>query len=33
MKNMVKEVFTLTFIALVCSTLIYLTYRLIGGIS
>lgn len=32
MKKMIKDVFIMTLIALLCSTLIYLTYMLIGGI-
>jgi Na+-translocating ferredoxin:NAD+ oxidoreductase RnfG subunit len=32
MKEMIKEVITLTLIALICSTLIYLAYHFIGGI-
>ena len=33
MKTIVKEVLVFTLIALICSTLIYLTYKLVGGIS
>ncbi len=33
MKKSIIEVLTLTIIAFICSTLIYLAYLLIGGIS
>lgn len=33
MKKIIKEILTLTIVALICSTLIYLTYKLVGGIS
>ena len=33
MKKIVKEILTLTIIALVCSTVIYIAYSLVGGLS
>lgn len=33
MKRIIKEVLTLTLIAFVCSSLIYLAYNLVGGIA
>jgi Na+-translocating ferredoxin:NAD+ oxidoreductase RnfG subunit len=33
MKKNIKQIITLTLIALICSSLIYLTYQLIGGLS
>lgn len=33
MKTIIKDVITLTIIGLICSTLIYVTYMLVGGIS
>jgi hypothetical protein len=33
MKKIMKEILTLTIIALACSTIIYIAYSLVGGLS
>lgn len=33
MKKILKNIFTLTLIAFICSLLIYLAYSLIGGVA
>lgn len=33
MKNVIKEILTLTIIALICSTIIYIANSLVGGLS
>jgi|BioPla2DNA2_1021312.scaffolds.fasta_scaffold18727_3 hypothetical protein len=33
MKNIIKDIVVFTLVALICSLLIYLSYKLVGGIA